>query len=169
MKRLLKELQDLRIYGQKVLSEDLYSIYLEYLLQESLKRNLSEENAKDYLDFVNELIGKLYKNGKKVKIDDRVADKANDLRFNKVTSNENMLNDYFENKTLGEFEKEFEDRLKRYLKGSGENLTSEEKGDIRVLYQDYIDRFDTDKFGTGAKYYKTVKWKGKPNLYTRKK
>lgn len=73
MKRLLKELQDLRIYGQKVLNEDLYGIYLEYLLQESLKRNLSEENAKDYLDFVNELIGKLYKNGKKVKIDDRVA------------------------------------------------------------------------------------------------
>lgn len=116
MKYLFKELKDLEKYGKFVLTEELYDTYLCFLLQESFqesvrkvlkKSRLDEEKAIEYLKFVTELIGKLYKNGKKIKVNDQIADKANGLRFKKVIAVANMKDDYFEGQTLEEFKKRF--------------------------------------------------------------
>lgn len=184
MKYLFKELKDLEKYGKFVLTEELYDTYLCFLLQESFqesvrkvlkKSRLDEEKAIEYLKFVTELIGKLYKNGKKVKVNDQIADKANDLRFKKVIAVANMKDDYFEGQTLEEFKKDFEEKLKAFENGKTKDgkkvkdvLTNEQKSDIRFLYQNYIDRFDTNKYGTSAEYYSKVNWRNKPKLWKKK-
>ena len=127
---------------------------------------LEEETASDYLKFLMKSIRKILDDGKVKEISKETSHKINTNRFDKESNKPNRHDDYFQGKSLMDFEFEFADmfhQLKTQKDDKGKpKLTKDWVEWVQGTFNDYVARFEKRDSSIDNDFEKSdVEWKDK--------
>jgi len=129
---------------------------------------LEEETARTYMLFLVDALVKIERGrGKKVVANEENHSKVNNNRFTRERRRlgNQAEDDYFEGKSLGEFEKEFEkifDQLKiQHTLDGKRKIPTEWIGWIQDTFNNYVARFEKRNPKTNTDFRNQVGWKDK--------